>query len=413
MMPQLALHILDGLTPAEHEVHIIEEEIEDIDLNYDCDLVGITCMTSNAPRAYQFGDEFKKRGKQVVLGGVHPTILPDEAIQHADAVVVGEAEGVWNEVLSDAGRRQLKQRYHNPLPDLANYYRIKGRADMKRRMFNIIPVMTTRGCPYACEFCCVHSIYGSKVRHIPVANVIRDMEDSLGRFFMILDDNVIGDKMYAVELFGAIKPLGIRWVGQASISFVHDERMMKLAADSGCIGLFFGLESVTESQIKKMRKSLHDLKEVEEAVKKIQDYGIHFHASMVFGFDDDTRDVFKETVDFLCRNRISTASLNVLTPYPGTAVYNQFVREGRLISTNWKYYDHNTVVFKPRNMSAIELQEGKIQAIREYTKLTSTFKRLIYHLDRPHYHLALNIASLRSVKKEIRQFPALAQELYA
>jgi radical SAM superfamily enzyme YgiQ (UPF0313 family) len=412
MMPQLALNLLEGLTPEEHDVTRVEEEIDRVDLDIECDLVGISTMTANAPRAYHLADEFRKRGRKVVMGGVHPTILPDEALVHADAVVIGEAEGVWEQVLGDFQRGRLQRKYHKPFPPLDDYVRIRHRRGTKKRLFGAVPVMTTRGCPYNCDFCCVHDIFGKKIRHVPVANVVQDIVDSEGKTILFLDDNIIGDPKYAKELFRAIKPLNIRWGGQASISFVRETEMMRLAAESGCIGLFFGLESVSKSQLLNMRKSLKEIYQVGEAIKKVRSFGIHFHASMIFGFDDDTKDIFPETLDFLHRNRVSSASLNVLTPYPGTKTYNQMHSEGRLITHDWRYYDHNTVVFKPRNMTSLELQIGRLWAVQEYTKLSATMRRFMTDYCHPFVHLAINLGSRKSIGNEINHFPQLATELY-
>lgn len=412
MMPQLVLGLLEGLTPPEYEVVTIEEEIESIDLDAECDLVGLSCMTSNAPRAYYLADEFKKRGKTVVLGGIHPTILPNEALKHADAVVIGEAEGVWEELLSDFKNGHLKQRYHNPNPPLDRYIPVKVKKAGKKRLFHVVPVMTTRGCPYNCEFCCVHDIYGRRVRHMPVENVVRYIEDSGSKKFMFLDDNIIGDPKYAKELFKAIKPLKIKWVGQASISFVKETEMMRLAVESGCKGLFFGLESVSKSQLNALRKSIKSIEGVEEAIRKVRDMGIHFHASMIFGFDTDTKDVFPETLEFLTRNGVSTASLNVLTPYPGTGTYKKLKAAGRILTDDWRYYDHNTVVFKPLNMSPLELEIGRLWAVSEFSKFTATLGRLRYNLSHPLLHLAVNIGSKKSVNNEIINLPGVAAALY-
>lgn len=346
MIPQLALHILEGLTPSRHEVKIIEEEIEKINLDEDCEIVGISCMTANAPRAYELAGEFRKRGKKVVLGGIHPTLLPDEAEPYADSVVVGEAEGVWEQVIEDCENGVLRKRYHQESPSLDRYIPMKFKASTRRRLFDVIPIMTTRGCPYHCEFCCVFNLFGDKIRHVPVCNIVRELEESRKKAYLFLDDNIIGNSVYAKELFAAIKPFGIKWVGQASISFVRDDELMKLAVESGCTALFFGVESVSESRLKKMRKSIKDIGKVKEAIKKVMDMGIYFHGSFVLGFDDDTKGIFDETLKFIRETKIGAASINILTPYPGTKVYEQLKREGRLITNDWKYYDHSTVVFR-------------------------------------------------------------------
>jgi radical SAM superfamily enzyme YgiQ (UPF0313 family) len=413
MMPQLALYILQGLTPPEHQVKVIEEETEDIDFDQECSLVGISCMTANAPRAYELCKEFKKRNKTVVLGGVHPTILPDEALQHADCVVKGEAEGVWETLLEDFQNNKLQKKYHNPTPDLGKYFPKDFSNILQRKLFNLIPIMTTRGCPYSCDFCCVTDLFGKKMRHVPVENVVRDIKESGAKNFMFLDDNIIGHPTYAKQLFKAIKPLKIKWVGQASVSLlVNDNELMQLAADSGCKALFFGIESVCEEQLKTMRKAIKEIDNLKSALKKIKKMGILIHASMVFGFDNDTTKVFKDTVRFLIRNRVSTVSFNVLTPYPGTKTYNDLKKENRLITDDWKYYDHNTVVFKPKHMTPYELQVGKVKARQKFYRLSSVLYRLFGNLYSPIIYFATNYGHMKQVKMEAKRVASLKTELF-
>ena len=412
-MPQLSLYILEGLTPAHHEVKIVEEEAEPIDLEEKCDLVGISCMTANAPRSYELCREFKKRGKTVVLGGVHPTILPDEALQHADCVVIGEAEGVWETLLKDFQHNNLKKRYHNPLPDLKKYVPKNFSKIIKKGLFNLIPVMTTRGCPYNCDFCCVTNLFGKKIRHVPVENVVRDIRESGAKNFMFLDDNIIGRPKYAKALFQALKPLKINWVGQASVSLlVKDNELMQLAAESGCKALFFGVESVAEEQLHSMRKTFNEIEHLEHAFKKIKKMGILIHASMVFGFDSDRKEVFDETVRFLIRNKVSTVSFNVLTPYPGTKIYESLKDQGRLTTSDWRYYDHNTVVFKPKNMTPYELQLGKVNARKRFYSIRSVLKRSLGNWYSPVIYFATNYGHMKQVKVEARRIAKLRSGLF-
>lgn len=413
MMPQLSLYILKGLTPAEHQVKTIEEEAESVDLDESCDLVGISCMTANSPRAYELAEEFRKRGKAVVLGGVHPTILPDEALTHADSVVIGEAEGVWAELLNDFQQGQLKKTYHNPTPDLSEYVPKDFSKMLKRRLYNLIPILTTRGCPYYCDFCCVTNIYGKKIRHIPVENVIRDIKESKAKNFMFLDDNIIGHAKYAKELFTALIPLKIKWVGQASVSLlVKDNGIMELAAKSGCKALFIGLESVSEDQLKTMHKAIKDITALEQALRSIRKMGILVHASMIFGFDNDINQTFDDTVKFLIRNKVSTASFNALTPYPGTRTYETMKNENRLITTDWKYYDHNTVVYKPGKMTPYELQVYKTEAKRQFYSVKSVLTRLSGNLFSPFIYLFTNMGHMRQVKVEAQRIEMLKPELF-
>ncbi|MCK4361035.1 MAG: B12-binding domain-containing radical SAM protein [Bacteroidales bacterium] len=413
MMPQLALYILEGLTPPEYEVKIIEEETDHIDLDQECNLVGISCMTANAPRAYELCREFKKRGKTVILGGVHPTLLPDEALQHADCVVVGEAEGVWETLLKDFRNNNLKRKYHDPLPDLRKYVPKDFSKIIKKRLFNLVPIMTTRGCPYNCDFCCVTNLFGKKIRYVPIENVVRDIQESGAKNFIFLDDNIIGHPKYAKALFKAIKPLKIKWVGQASVSLlVRDDELMQLAAESGCKALFFGIESVSEEQLKSMRKAIKKIEHLESALKKIKKMGILIHASMIFGFDSDTKEIFDETVRFLIKNKVSTVSFNILTPYPGTKIYEDLKNENRLTTTDWRYYDHNTVVFKPKNMTPYELQIGKINARKKFYSISSVLKRLSGNLYSPVIYFATNYGHMKQVKVEAKRIAKLKSELF-
>jgi radical SAM superfamily enzyme YgiQ (UPF0313 family) len=412
MMPQLALYILKGLTPPEHEVKIYEEEVDNVDISEPCDLVGISCMTANAPRAYFLAAKFREMGRTVVLGGVHPSILPEEAELHADAVVVGEAEGVWSGLLEDLRNGVLKKRYHNPSPDLSVYVPKDFSSIMKKRLFRLVPVLTTRGCPYNCDFCCVTNLFGKKLRHVPVENVVRDIRESGAANVMFLDDNIIGHPAYAKELFRAIKPLKIKWVGQASISLVKDLELMQLASESGCKALFFGLESVDEKQLATLRKSIKEIENLKIALKKIKKMGILIHASMIFGFDDDKKEVFRDTVKFLVKNKISTVSFNILTPYPGTRTFAELRESGRLLTSDWKYYDHNTVVFKPAHMTPFELQWGKTYARKKFYRLQSVIQRLTGNLYSPIIYLATNYGHMKQVRIEQKRVGWLKTEFF-
>lgn len=411
VLPQLALQILAGLTPPEHQVTIVEEEIEDLDLETECDLVGISCMTANATRGYCLARAFKARGKTVIMGGVHPTLLPDEALRHADSVVIGEAEGVWERLLEDFTAGRLERTYYHPYPSLDRFIQVP-RRNALNRLFQVIPVMTTRGCPYNCEFCSVHGVFGDRIRHVPVENVVRTIAEAGKGLFLFLDDNIAGDPAYARRLFEAVAPLRIRWAGQASFSIVKKPELLKRAASSGCSALFFGVESVSESQLKTLRKSMGEVAKMERAIRTVEDHGIYFHASMIFGFDTDTLDIFPRTLDFLERNRISSASLNILTPYPGTAIYRRYLEAGRLLIRDWRYYNHKTVVFTPRNMTPFELQAGRTWVFREFNRLSSILRRLPAHLNHPLFHLAMNLGHRVISRRDLGELPEISTSLF-
>jgi radical SAM superfamily enzyme YgiQ (UPF0313 family) len=240
---------------------------------------------------------------------------------------------------------------------------------------------------------------------------VKDIEASGSRNYIFLDDNIIGNRKYARELFKALIPLNISWVGQSSISFAGDTEMMELAKKSGCKGLFIGLESVVDTNNHKYNK-LKSLEETKQSIKKILKMGIIIQASLIFGFDEDTHETFGQTVKFLIKNRLSIAAINVLTPYPGTRVFKEFKEEGRLLHEKWEYYDHHTVVFQPKNMMPLELQIGKIKARSAFHSIPSIGKRFIGNLRMPGLYLATNLGYRKQTLKEskrLRQFESQMQ----
>ncbi len=379
-IPQLSLHILASLTPKDVDITVVDEEIREIDFSSDFDLVGISCMTATANRSYQLSDLFRQRGSKVILGGIHPTILPQEAIRHADAVVIGEAEGCWADVINDFRKKKPQKFYHVPVPDLSKVPFPRRDFHIDRALFNCVGLLTTRGCPYACEFCSVTDFYGGKIRHRPVSMVVEDIKQSGSKTFLILDDNVTGHPEYSKELFEALIPLNIKWVGQSSISLAKDKEMLKLCRLSGCAALFFGIESVSPSSLTGMKKSFKSIEETEEAIKIIQGNGIAFHPSIILGFDTDTKAIFDDTLEFLARTKLPTMALNVLTPYPGTRINQRFKDQGRIISTDWSHYDHHTVVFQPKNMTPQELAEGHHHVQTEFYSFSSILRHIPFLL---------------------------------
>ncbi|UCF71620.1 MAG: radical SAM protein, partial [candidate division WOR-3 bacterium] len=235
---------------------------------------------------------------------------------------------------------------------------------------------TTKGCPYDCEFCSVSSVYGRKIRNLPIPHVIKDIENAHSKVFLSLDDNVAANPKYAKSLFKEMAHLNIEWGGQSTATIAKDDELLQLCRESGCRGLFVGLESVSTTSMSRMRKTLKSIKENEDAIKKIQDTGIIFHPSFVFGLDDDTKAVFDDTLEFLYRNRITTATFNILTPYPGTRLYRRLKQEGRLISEDWSHYNHYTVTFRPKNMTEKELAEGYFYLKKEFDSLNNICQRI-------------------------------------
>ncbi len=397
----ISLLYIAALTPKEHELTIIEEEVALVNYDMDCDLVAITCMTATAHRAYTISEEFMKRGKKVVLGGIHPTVLPHEAKLHCHSVITGEAEPVWHLVLEDFKNNRLQDFYNGgAMSNLDDYPLPRRDLITHTSALKLEPIVTSRGCPFSCEFCSVWKFFGRKIRHVGVDRVLEDIANSKTKRFMFLDDNIVGDPIYAKALFTALKDLKIDWVGQASISFSKNEELLRLAHESGCKGLFFGLESVSEEKIKRMSKSMRTQADTIEAIKRIIGSGILFHASLVFGFDDDDESVFDETLEFLSKTKIPSATFNILTPYPGTDIYDQFKSQNRLITEDWDFYDHCTVTYQPKGMTIDQLVNGYEYVKENFYKVGPIMKRFPANIRTPILFSVINSGMKRSVDAE-------------
>jgi radical SAM superfamily enzyme YgiQ (UPF0313 family) len=377
-VPQVALQIIAALTPENIKVNMVDEHISDIDFSKNYDLVGISIMTATAKRGYHLARIFKEKGSKVVFGGIHASVMPEEAINYGDAVVIGEAESSWPKLIEDFKQNSLRKYYKNKEPDLSKAPSPRRDSRIDRGVLGIKwpGFYTTKGCPYDCEFCSVSRVYGRKIRTLPIPLVIKDIVNAHSKVFLSLDDNVAANPKYAKSLFEEMAQLNIEWGGQSTISIARDDELLQLCRKSGCRGLFIGLESVSTKSMRKMRKTLKSMKENEDVIKKIQDTRIIFHPSFVFGFDDDTKAVFDDTLEFLYRNRIITATFNILTPYPGTRLYRRLKQEGRIISEDWSHYNHSTVTFRPRNMTERKLAEGYFSLKKEFYSLSNICRRI-------------------------------------
>jgi len=385
---------------------MVEEEYDRLPHDEHWDVVGITAMTATAPRAYDLASFFRQNGAKVVLGGIHASVMPEEAARFADAVVVGEAEGAWPEVLHDARRNRLKKVYRNPRPDISRSPLPARRR--RRSLFGfppyVMPIMASRGCPYDCEFCCVHGVYGRVQRHIPVEHIVADIEKHAPQRVMFLDDHIGGRRSYAARLFAALKPLKVRWSGQASARFILDDELFSAAVDSGLEGLFVGVESVEPQVQKKMRKSLGSIDLYEKAVKRCRSAGVLFYASLIFGLDEQGPHAFERTLDFLVDNSVPAISPNILTPYPGTPLFERLARERRILHTNWSYYDHGTVCYQPKGMTPEELTEKYLDFRRRLSSWSSIMRRASAQWRvAPLVYLGMSLASRKVTKLEERR----------
>jgi radical SAM superfamily enzyme YgiQ (UPF0313 family) len=375
----LTLTTLAALVPAEldAEVSIQDEGVQPLDLDFDADLVGITAITGTSLRAYRIADELRAKGHTVVLGGVHPTLLPDEAAPHADALVLGYAEKSWPQLLRDFAGGELKPRYCHPTGRSLAGVPIARRDLLKKERYSTInSIEATRGCPHKCDFCVVPTAWSNIYAHRPVEEVVAELQTFEGRVALFIDLSPVEDIHYAKALYTAMIPLRLRWVGLATTRIAEDAELLRLAAESGCKGLLIGFESISQDTLNQTHKHFHAAKEYGEVVKKLHDHGIGIQGCFVFGFDNDDESVFERTVEFVDRTRIDLPRYAVATPFPNTGLYRRLDAEGRLLHKNWALYDVEHVVFEPRQMSPERLQEGLEWSWRQSYSWRSLFNRV-------------------------------------
>lgn len=373
----LAPAVLAGLTPEKHSVSFIDDRLEEVPYRSSPDLVGISTTTSTARRAYSIADRFREKGVPVILGGHHPTLMPEEAAQHANSVLIGEAEEVWDTVLND---------YERDKPD--RYYKARNRPSLakakppRREIFkgkNYVPVEmveTTRGCPHNCDFCSVRAFFGPGYRHKAIENVIEEVKGLENNLIFFVDDNIVGDPGYAKNLFEALAPLRIRWFGQASLLMARDEELLELMRESGCIGNLIGIETLSKANLAELGKSWNIHLPYEESIKRIHAHGLGIYASFILGLGEDDEAALKKTFDFAIKSRFMAANFVKLSPYPGTKTYEKLRDEDRLIEERWWLEPKlDTALFRPQNLSPFELARACDQMNWKFYRLRSVVHR--------------------------------------
>jgi len=403
----LTLTLLAALVPQELEakVEIYDETIEEIPKNLDVDLIGTTVITGTSSRAYRWANYYRSKGVKVVLGGIHPTLMPNEAKEYADAVVVGQAEESWPRLLRDFKVGQMRSFYYQQ-----DNFSLEGRRIPNRELFERKKFITknsieaTRGCINDCSFCAVNATFGKTLYKRPIFEVVAEIEQLAGKDVLFVDVNLTADKEYAKALFRELVPLNKWWFGLVTADVIEDAELFDLMVASGCKGLLIGFESVSNSSLADINKSHNQRVDYDLLMKKLHNSGIVVNGTFCFGTDMDDKDVFKRTVEQVIELKIDLPRFSILTPFPGTKLYQNLKHQDRIIESDWALYDVQHAVFKPKNMTPQELEEGLAWAWKETYKLSSIARRL----SRFHMLFPINLASnlgYRSYGRRLKEFP--------
>ncbi len=376
-----------GLAPAilaavchEHEFECCLETIEDVNFETDADVIAISSMGHAIVRSIDIATEFKKRGKTVVMGGYMASLMPNETKKYCDSVMIGDGELSFKAMLEDLSKGEIKEFYDMPITELS-YPLPKYELLTKKKIGDFLPVQAGRGCPNSCTFCSVYCLYKNKYFRRDIDEVIRDIKHikALGyNKFLLLDDNILSDRNYMLTLLKEIEKLKMTWMSQCEISIADDEEVLMAAANSGCVSLSFGIESISQESLNKMSKSWAKVERYGEQIKKIRSTGIDVSTEMVVGADGDTIESIRATADFLTKNKISVPRFYILTPIPGTLLYEQYLREGRIVHNDIYKYNGSFAVHQPTNMTPDQLTEEYWKLYREVFKLTSILKRTVF-----------------------------------
>ena len=376
---------LAALFPSDIDVSIRHEMIQPVNYEIDVDLIAITFLIGNAIHAYEIADRFREIGVQVIMGGPHVSLLPEEALKHSDAVVVGEAENVLSQLIKDFRHGTLKSIYKSEKPHNLKALPLPRYDLVEKEFFLNRSIQATRGCPYYCDFCSVKSFnYGFRTR--PIEDVITDITSYEGRNYLqnkmvwFWDTNLIGSKRYAKELFREMIPLKKWWFSQTSIDMAKDKELMRLAAESGCAGVFIGIESFSQESLKQIGKNHNKIADYKTAIEAFHEYGIYVMAGIIIGFDEDTEESIKRIPGFVQELGIDIPFVHILTPNYGTALYDRYNSEKRILTNDWSLYNGFNAVYQPKNMSTDELHNSYLEIWEEIHSFSKTFNRVFRNL---------------------------------
>ena len=379
-------------TPYFNEIKIIEEVFEPLDLDETADLVGITMMTCQADRGYYLADHFRKRGMRTICGGSHATFMTNECAKHFDAVVVNEAESVWDELMADFLADSLKPVYRSDkLIDLKDLPIPRKELFMKNGA-HLDVIQAGRGCPLGCEFCTVTQMYGKKFRTRPVEHIVEEIKRFNSKRLFFVDDNIFLSKPYAYELCEALIPLNVRWAGQGSLELIcRDDELLRLAARSGCVSLFVGIESVEQGTLNAHHKQFNKVQNFRDNLRKMNRAGILVVGSFIFGFEQDTPESFDKILDFAIENNIYMVNCGILTPFPGSVTYDKAVQQEKIVDFRWGQYTGTNLVWQHPVMSKAEVEARYDRFRRKFYSWSSIARRFWANRSHPFYYLGMNL----------------------
>ncbi len=378
-MEPLGLATLAALTPPDMAVSFYDDRMEPLSYDHPTDIVAINVETYTARRAFNIARRFRERGIPVIMGGYHATLMTDETSLYCDSVIVGEAEQVWHQVLADAANGQLEKIYKATSPTQIGDLSPRRSIYENKRYLPITLIETGRGCRFACQFCSISGFFEGQFNGRPIEAIVEEIRQLKARSVFLVDDNIVSDIDRAKELFRALIPLRIRWISQGSINMADDEELMELMRRSGCMGVLVGFESLDKDTLKRMGKGWNNkTHSYEEAIRKLHRHGIAIYATFMFGYDGEDTNYYHETLRFAIDQRFYMAAFNHVVPFPGTPLYSDLEKEGRLLYPRWwlepgvRFGD---VVFQPRNSSPEELAEHCFIMRKKFYSITSTLRR--------------------------------------